>query len=357
MFIEYEEHSRNIHGTSMRIFLRENIRIIYKHSWNIRCYLGQLWPILGLIKNYPNNNPFVIAMYCGDSKPAPLDIFLEDFVNELFELLHEGFLFENKLYTVKVHSFICDAPARAYIKRTKSYNGYSSCDKCTETGEYVQNRVIYKNVSAPRRTDLDFKLLIDEDHHTGVSPRSKLPIGLITNFPIDYMHAVCLGVMRKLLNSWMCGNLKIRLPSRLINLISERLIYYRKFIPVEFNRKSRTLIELARWKATEYGMFLIYLGPVVLKDILPIAFYENFLLFHCSIFLLCSEKHINKIGTQLANELLVMFIKHCENIYGPQFLIYNVHILCHLSTDVEKFGPLDNISAFPFENYLNVLKI
>lgn len=141
------------------------------------------------------------------------------------------------------------------------------------------------------------------------------------------MHAVCLGVMRKLLNIWTCGNLKIRLPGRLINLISERLIYYRKFIPVEFNRKSRSLAELARWKATEFRMFLLYLGPLALKDILPIAFYENFFLFHCSIFLLCSEKHLNKLGTQLANELLVIFIKLCENIYGSQFLIYNVHIL------------------------------
>lgn len=316
----------------------------------------QLWPILGLIKNCPKENPFVIAMYCGDSKPSPIDIFLEDFVNELFQLLHEGFLFENKLYTVKVHSFICDVPARAYIKCIKSHGGYSFCDKCVETGEYVQNRIIYKSVSASRRTDLDFQLFIDEDHHTGISPLSKLPIGLVTSFPIDYMHAICLGVMRKLLNTWLCGNLKIRLPGRLINLISERLIYYRKFIPVEFNRKSRSLTELARWKATEFRMFLIYLGPLALKDILPIALYENFLLFHCSIFILCSEKYINKLSTQLANELLIMFIKYCENIYDSQFLIYNVHILCHLSNDVEKFGPLDNYSAFPFENYLSSLK-
>lgn len=86
---------------------------------------------------------------------------------------------------------------------------------------------------------MDFHLLNDEDHHTGVSPLSKLPIGLVTDFPIDYMHAVCLGVMRKLLNIWMHGDLKVRLPGRQINLISERLISYRKFIPVEFNRKAR----------------------------------------------------------------------------------------------------------------------
>jgi len=82
-------------------------------------------------------------------------------------------------YTVKVHSLICDAPAKAYIKCIKSHGSYSSCEKCVETGEYVQNRIIYKNVSASR-TDLDFQLFVDEDHHTGISPLSKLPIGLVT---------------------------------------------------------------------------------------------------------------------------------------------------------------------------------
>ena len=37
-------------------------------------------------------------------------------------------------------------------------------------------------------------------------------------------------------------------------------------------------------------------------------------------------------------------------------MIYNVHTLTHIVDDVRLFGPLDNISAFPFENYLGHLK-
>jgi len=106
--------------------------------------------------------------------------------------------------------------------------------KCTETEEYIQNRIIYKSVSAPRRTDLVFQLFIDKDRHKGVSSLSK-PIGLVTKFRIYFMYAVCLDVMKKtfkLLNTWMCGNLKIRLPGRSVNLVSERLIHCRKFIPI-----------------------------------------------------------------------------------------------------------------------------
>ncbi|KAL4710477.1 hypothetical protein ACJJTC_008879 [Scirpophaga incertulas] len=51
-----------------------------------------------------------------------------------------------------------------------------------------------------------------------------------------------------------------------------------------------------------------------------------------------------------------MFIKHSKAIYGLEFLVYNVHMLCHISDDTRVFGALDDFSAFPFENYLGALK-
>ena len=35
---------------------------------------------------------------------------------------------------------------------------------------------------------------------------------------------------------------------------------------------------------------------------------------------------------------------------------YNIRNLIHISADVERFGPLDSFSAFPFENFLGHLK-
>lgn len=87
-------------------------------------------------------NPFVIGIFCGNSKPDPLNLYLEDFVNELSELLENGIVHKNLHYYIRIHSFICDAPAKAYIKCVKSHGGYASCDKCTEYGQYVNDRVI-----------------------------------------------------------------------------------------------------------------------------------------------------------------------------------------------------------------------
>lgn len=319
------------------------------HSTNL-----QLWPILCLITNF-KTSPFPVAIFCGTSKPQ-LETFFEEFVNELKVLLQEGLLVNNKKYKIEIHSFICDAPAKAFIKCIKSHNGYSGCDKCVDGGEYVQNRIVFRSISATRRSDTSFLLQQDEEHHIGLSPLSKLNIGLVSSFPIDYMHACCLGVVRKLLNFWLGGNLETRLPSRLVNKLSERMISLRHCFPLEFNRKPRGLDELQRWKATELRTFVLYLGPFVLKNIVNIAVYEHFLLLHSALSILISKTHIANVGCNFANELLHTFVIHCEHLYGLQFLIYNVHMLCHLSTDAEIYGSLDTISAFPFENYLGQLK-
>jgi hypothetical protein len=313
----------------------------------------QLWPILGQIKNV-NSSPFVVTMFCGTSKPSPLSAYLADFVKELKELLEHGY--EKKHYIIKIHSIICDAPARSFLKCIKSHAGYSSCEKCTVTGRYVLGRVILNSISEPRRSDESFLRQLDKDHHLTISPLTELPIGLVTNFPLDYMHCVCLGVMRKLLNVWISGPLQVRLGFQKIKQISAVLESWKPFIPVEFNRKCRSLSEISRWKATEFRLFLLYLGPIVLKNVVDLAVYEHFLLFHTGIAILISNKHLSNYGTDFAGELLNVFVSHSEVIYGSQFCIYNVHILCHLSDDVKTYGALHNFSAFPFENYLGIIK-
>ena len=43
-------------------------------------------------------------------------------------------------------------------------------------------------------------------------------------------------------------------------------------------------------------------------------------------------------------------------LYGSNMLAYNVHSLIHLADDAQIYGSLDNVSAFPFENYMQTLK-
>ena len=319
----------------------------------------QLWPISCLIKNFISS-PFIVGLFCGNSKPKPLNTFLEQFINELYSLLQDGINVNNNQFSIKVHSFVCDAPARAFIKCVKSHGGYAACDKCTDYGEYYDNRVIYPNLNATKRTDESFVIKQDEDHHLNTSPLLKLNIGMISVFPIDYMHSICLGVVKKMLCIWTGINhnsgFKVRLGGRAVQLISDHLIFMKPFIPLEFNRKPRILNELPRWKATEFRTFIVYLAPLVLRNKVDVAVYEHTLLLHTAVFILLSKELIASFGLDFVRDLLNNFVEHSKVIYGKQFLVYNVHTLIHLPDDVEKYGPLDLFSGFPFENYFSNVK-
>jgi len=49
-------------------------------------------------------------------------------------------------------------------------------------------------------------------------------------------------------------------------------------------------------------------------------------------------------------EALENYFNLCEELYGDQFLSYNVHGLLHIVDDVARLGPLESYSAFCYEN-------
>ena len=147
-----------------------------------------------------------------------------------------------------------------FVKQIKSCAGYSGCDKCTQSGFHTGTKMIFPEVNAPLQTDDSFKHKQDEEHHIGVNPFEGLNLGMVSQFPIDYMHLVCLGVMRRLLNLLISGPLSVRIGRCKQMKISSVLTGLQKVIPAEFACKPRSLSELARWKATEFRQFLLYTG-------------------------------------------------------------------------------------------------
>ncbi|XP_076854934.1 uncharacterized protein LOC143509924 isoform X4 [Brachyhypopomus gauderio] len=228
----------------------------------------QFWPVLGKLQEYATKGPVLIAVFCGESKPTSLSEYLSALVKEL-KTLSDGFIVGGKVFFVKVSSVMCDAPARAFIKGIKSHTGYAGCDKCVQSGVYMNHRMTFPETHAACRTDESFRVNADEDHHLHQSPLLETDIGMVSCFPHDYMHLVCLGVVRKCLDLWMgsTGPLRCRLSTRESDAVSERLMALRSFVPVEFARKPRRLSERLRWKATELRQSLLYTGPVVLRDL------------------------------------------------------------------------------------------
>lgn len=84
---------------------------------------------------------------------------------------------------------------------------------------------------------------------------------------------------------------------------------------------------------------------------------EHFLSLSVAIRVLTCEVLSTKLEfVKFGHDMRLLFVSMSVEIYGPHFLVYNVHSLVHLSQQVEEFGKLDNTSAFIFENYMQKLK-
>ena len=248
----------------------------------------QFWPILGRVCQPLEMDPFMIGLYCGQHKPASIDEYLHDFVEEMRLLEHGPVELECEgrkcAVQVNLSCFVCDAPARAYVKQVKGHSGYYGCEKCTQKGSW-ESKIVFPEIDAPPRTDVQFDDMTDVHHHTGNSPLRTLSVGMVTQFPLDYMHLVCLGVTRRLLFYWLKSPVSkgIRLGLRVIGQISESLITFRSFLPREFSRKCRSLKDVERWKATEFRQFLLYSGIVALKGQISTVLYKHFLLLFVAL--------------------------------------------------------------------------
>lgn len=87
-------------------------------------------------------------------------MYLNDFVCEVKKLHEVGFTCDEKPYAVKLIAFVCDAPARAYVRCI-----YFECEKCTQKGRYpAVDKVIFNALDSPLRTDEEFRNLF-QDHH------------------------------------------------------------------------------------------------------------------------------------------------------------------------------------------------
>lgn len=316
-----------------------------------KCF--QFWPIQYRIKNIKNSKPIIAGIYLGKSKPCDPHKFMKQFVNEVLQVIQNGGIsINNKKIPLHIRCFIADAPARALILNHKGHMSSNPCSKCKVEGFRSSNRMIFNVFNSPLRTDIEYKMCIDTEHHHGESPLSVLPMGLVSNVPFEYMHLVLLGVTKKLISAWLEGKYAVsKLSGRQINIISARLVSCSVYCPREFSRRCRSIVDYKNFKATEFRTFLIYTGPSVIRDVVTQNVYIHFLLLSCAIRILMSDISSNE-DILFAKQALRKFVILSENLYGIEFMSYNLHGLLHLADDVQLLGKLDSFSAFDFENYM-----
>lgn len=291
----------------------------------------QFWPILGKIdqKNFPT--AFLIGLFYGDSKPLNCNEYLSAFILEMQQSLQDGVVISGHKFDITkcikiLKCIFADAPARSYLKGVKSHNGYFACERCTTKGIYDGTKVIYPELVVELRTNDSFRSKSQPEHHTSDSPLLQLSLDMISQFPLDYLHLVCLGVMRKLLNIWCRGKVPYKQSQLQIDMLSGALVGFRRNFPSEFHRKPRSTSELEYWKGSEYRNFLLYSGVVALKNILNEDKYKNFLLLSCGVRVLLSD---NKAWYSFGRQCLNEFAKNIPLLYSDKVFTYNMHSIIH----------------------------
>jgi hypothetical protein len=316
---------------------------------------SQFISILGYVRNLKHVPVFKIGVYEGKSKPHDTGLYFEEFITEAEELIQNGLVYNGHEYVIRIVGFICDLPAKSFVLCTRGHNYRKGCSKCTVLGLKIHNRMCYNNQNAAARTDDSFRTREDNGYHIEMSPIERIPfLDIVQSFPIDPMHQLYTGAVKKVLK--LLFGVKPnphKLPLELKNSVSVQVTNIRTFITDDFQRLPREMDSVGLFKATEGRLFLLYVGPLVMRQILDGSqknrdIYDHFVSLHVAATMLSRDCTAEE--REYCEVLIRNYVTDFATLYGNHLVSQNIHALIHLCGDVTTFGRLEDFSAFKFEN-------
>lgn len=354
----------------------------------------ELWPIYVAMNELPpdlrfkKENLILVGAWFGDQKPN-FNVFFPPIARRFLKLQVEGLpvqtpvdFDQNGNFSAIDGPFIekvikgvlitgtLDNPARDSLLNKVSFNAKEGCF-CKETGETVENRAGKRTIVVHPFKEGESLLTREEyDHASAKADHQNSPVfgiqGLCFlfllstmnyNLALDYLHTICLGVAKKMLNIWFTPS-KEKKPYRIsskIDLIDRELLKLSP--PLFLSRRPRSVSSRKYWKAAEFRAWILYYSPILLKGVLPDPYLRHWLLFVTGLSILLSPS-ISPEALDLASFCLSNFYLNFSGLYdGNRWISINVHHLKHLVTLVKMFGPLWAYSCFPFESMNHQIRL
>ena len=332
---------------------------------------GHLWPVYLMINELPKEQRFrkkfmiPAYIYCDKHDPNMLT-FLNPLVEKLNNFYDSGIQVPGSAdgdITVRCMLFVAtaDLPARAALMNMKQYNGKCACHLCkTEGTSYGQHNLHRcwpyeeNHEKRTRQDQINFATKATQKQPVmGVKGHSifaklRYPFDLIRSFAIDWMHCVCLGVVKYVMQlqlsegnrdkDFYIGASKASLSHRLLSIKPPDIV----------GRLPRSLEDLKHWKATELKNWLLHYSTSVLRNTLNPLYLFHWTLLVSGIGILCGDS-ISDDDLRNADDMLQAFVFLMPILYGPTKCTMNIHLLQHLAYYVSRRGPLWAYSCFAFE--------
>lgn len=322
----------------------------------------KMWPIMGSFANQPYIRPFVVGCYSGKCDPVDVDDYMKEFVEEIKWLQKNGIeVTKDKIVKkFRFRCFVADTPARVFASSTMGHSSYVGCPKCDQVCCSEKHKLYYQFFVGELRTDESFRKREDINHHKPeFQNRPSLLegiIGMVSQIVIEAMHAVDLGVTKRICDA-IFGDVTLcsKLSKTAFAALNARFKAFRSYVPSDFARKPRDLNESSGFKATEYRQMLLYTLPVLLKNIVSPQLYNQVLKLHVAIRLL-SDPVRYKDNLKAARVLINDFVNQYDDTVGKKHFTYYTHCLLHIADFVEQYGPLYSLSAYKYENHMRLIK-
>ncbi|XP_071653015.1 uncharacterized protein [Temnothorax longispinosus] len=337
--------------------------------WPIQITVNELSPSLRF------KNTIVCSLWIGSKEPSPqfMNLYLNTFVKMILRLMNRELQLttasgKTKMIIVRPLNAPVDSPARALVASRLQFNGHYGCSWCYAFGKHIDT-MRYPMLTSDddenpslRTHDEYLKDAINAAklHKIvrgvkGLTVLSKIPsFDCIWNFPLEYMHTFILGVAQQMWNMWISNPKHQFYLSRTKRIeINRRLLAMQP--PHEIHRLPRSLVDAAKWKATEWRAWLLFYCYPCLKDVLDDKALDSFMLFSQSIYRLL-QSEISVLDLKKCEIDLMRFVGETEIFYGETAMTFNVHVITHVVQSVIKCGPLWGNSTFQFENGIYICK-
>lgn len=77
---------------------------------------------------------------------------MQPVVDDLINLINNGYIYAEKIIKIRLLALICDAPAKSFVLCIKGHTGFNSCTKCLIKGKYFDR--IWVNIDNSMKAKL-----------------------------------------------------------------------------------------------------------------------------------------------------------------------------------------------------------